>query len=396
MKKKTGGILLAIGLAAVVSRTALTAVGVLQEPIREDVGLSYSAMGMLTTIPVIMYVLSAMGIGRLKSRAGLFRTMALGIGMLALGLTLRSWCGAVGLIVGTVFNGVGISTINVLIPAAIKEFFPQRVGRVTGFYSICMYAASATAAAAAVPVWQASGSWRLTLYMWFPFAVAALLAWFLQRRKEGKGQQNGKISLAAVLRRPITWMLALMMGAQSVIFYGTTAWLPAILSDHGFSAELAGRFTSVCQLGGIVGSVICMVALDKLKKQGVFCLLIGAGFVVEMVLLAFVQSPALLLFGAVLLGACCSSSLSAIYCVTGLRAENSEVAVGMTSATQTFGYPLAAVAPVLMGRLFDISGSWLPALAILALAGLLYAAVGLKAGGVGKKEEKVCCSEPQI
>ena len=99
-------VLAAIALAAAVSRTPLTAVGVLQGPIREGTGLSYSAMGLLTTIPVVMYVLSALGIGRLKVRFGLLAVMAGGLTVLSAGLLLRSWGGEAGLFLGTACIGV--------------------------------------------------------------------------------------------------------------------------------------------------------------------------------------------------------------------------------------------------------------------------------------------------
>lgn len=376
--------LLLIALAAVVSRTPLTAVGVLQEPIREGVGLSYGAMGMLTTIPVIMYVVSALGISSMKIRFGLPAVLSMGLTALSVGLLLRSWCGAVGLILGTVLIGAGISAVNVLIPAAIKRHFPNHVGAVTGFYSTCMYLSSATAAAIAIPVYAASGSWKLTLCFWLPFAAVAAVLWGIQS-KHGLCAGAAQSNLFTLLRRPVTRRLALMMGTQSVIFYGVTAWLPAILTDHGFTAETAGRFTSVYQLGGILGSLLCAVALAKLKKQGLFCFLIGAGFAVEIAILAFGRNVVLLLVGAVLLGACCSSSLSAINCITALRSESAEETAGMTAVIQTAGYPLAAIAPVLMGKLFDVTASWLPALLILAVSGLAYAFAGWKAGQ-GTKE----------
>lgn len=374
-------VLAAIALAAAVSRTPLTGVGVLQGPIREGSGLNYGAMGLLTAIPVVMYILSALGIGRLKVRFGLPVVMAGGLSVLSAGLLLRSWGGAAGLFLGTACIGVGISTVNVLIPAAIKEHFPDRVGAVTGFYSICMYLATAIAAAAAVPLYRRTGSWRLTLCTWLPFALAGAAVWLLQRRNGGETEHAASMDLKGVLRRPITWLLALMMGSQSIIYYSVTAWLPAILGSHGFSDSLAGRFTSVCQLGGILGSVVCTVALARLKRQSLFCFLIGGGFCVEMALLALGQSTAVLLVGAVLLGACCSSSLSAINCIAALRASDPEETAAMTAVVQTAGYPLAAVGPVLMGRLYDVTASWLPALAIMAAAGLAYAAAGMKAGG---------------
>lgn len=377
--------LLIIALAALVSRTPLVAVGVLQEPIRETVGLSYAAMGTLTTIPIIMYIVSALGISRLKIRFGLPLVLSMGLAILSAGLMLRSWCGAVGLILGTVLIGVGISSINALIPAAIKENFPDHVGAVTGFYSTCMCLASAIAAATAIPVYSATGSWRLTLCFWLPFAAAGAILWAAQSKRGVKGGKRSALNLRGLLRRPITRQLALMMGTQSVVYYGVTAWLSAILTDHGFSADMAGKFTSVYQLGCILGSLLCTVVLAKLKRYGVFCFLIGAGFAAEVVILAFGKHVVLLLACAVLLGVCCSSSLSAINCITALRAKDSEETASITAVVQTAGYPLAAIAPVLMGKIFDVTASWLPALAIMAAAGLAFAVAGVRAGGVRKE-----------
>lgn len=385
-KKQIFWPLLIIALAAVVSRTPLTAVGVLQEPIRETVGLSYALMGTLTTIPVVMYVLSALAISRMKVRFGLPAVLSMGLTALSVGLILRSWCGAAGLILGTVLIGVGISAINVLIPAAIKKHFPNGVGVVTGFYSTCMYLASAAAAATAIPVFDHTDSWQLTLCFWLPFAAAGAILWAVQSRHGIRGGGTSAVNLRSLLRRPVVRHLALMMGTQSVIFYGVTAWLPAILTGHGFSNDVAGRFTSVYQLGGILGSLLCAVALARLKKQSGFCFLIGAGFFVEIVILMFGKSTWFLLVCAVLLGVCCSSSLSAINCITALRADNPEETAGITAVVQTVGYPLAAIAPVLMGRLFDMTRSWVPALAILAAAGIAYAVSGLQAGRAERSE----------
>lgn len=386
-QKKIIWTLAAIALATFVSRSPLIAVGVLQAPIREGVGLNYSTMGLLTTIPIVMYILSALGIGRLKTRFGLPVVLSVGLMILSVGLVLRSWCGAVGLILGTACIGVGISSINVLIPAAIKEYFPHQVGLLNGFYGICMYLASATAAATAMPVYNRTGSWELTLCIWLPVSLAAALIWILRRKHNtGTGERTAAIPWGTLLRRPITWLLTLMMAAQSAVFYGVTAWLPAILTNQGFSAEMAGRFTSIYQVGGILGAVLCTVALAKLKKHSMLCFLIGAGFVVEMVILIFGHSIALLLAGAIILGACCSSSLSAINCVAALRTKDAEETAGMIAVVQTAGYPLAAVMPALMGGLFDLTQSWLPALLILAAAGLAYALAGIRAGKGGKEQ----------
>lgn len=377
-------VLLAIALGAAVSRTPLTALGVLQGAIREELGLSYGAMGLLTTIPVIMYIFSALGIGRLKVRFGLAPVLGGGLAVLSAGLFLRSWGGTWGLFLGMAGVGVGISALNVLIPAAAKEYFPRRVGAVSGFYTVCVYLATAAAAAIAVPMYRGTGSWRLALGAWLPFAVAGAAAWLLLRKRGSGAAPGARVDWKEVLRRPVTWLLILMMGSQSVIFYGMTAWLPAMMASHGFSAELAGRSASLFQLGGILGALICGAALSGLKRQSGFCFLIGAGFFVGTLLLAAGGSGAALWAACILIGASSSASFSVINCIAALRAGDPEETAAMVALVQTAGYPFGAAAPVLLGRLFDRTASWLPALAILAAAGAIYALAGVKAGDDGK------------
>jgi len=66
--------------------------------------------------------------------------------------------------------------------------------------------------------------------------------------------------------------------------------------------------------------------------------------------------------------------------------KDAEETAGMIAVVQTAGYPLAAVMPALMGGLFDLTQSWLPALLILAAAGLAYALAGIRAGKGGKEQ----------
>ncbi len=377
--------LLAVALMGVVSRTPLAAVGVLQGPIRAGTGLDYGAVGLLTTIPVVMFALSSLPIGRLRLRYGLSAVMAGGLGLLSVGLFLRSWGGAWGLFAGTVLLGLGLSTANVLIPAAVKENFPDRAGAVTGLYTTCMYVASAVAAAAAMPLFRWTGSWQTTLCVWLPVALAALLVWALlaRGRQDRRSGSAAPMGLKGLLRSPTAWWVTVLMGSQSVIYYSVMAWLPAILGSRGLSPDLAGQFTSTFQMGGVLGAVVSAALLSRLREQRVYCGLLGGAFFMGVGLLAFGQSGAVLMACAVLVGFCCSSSFSAAYCVITLRAENPEMAVGLSGMSQTFGYVIAALGPVLMGRIFDVTGSWLPPLSLLALSAVAYGVAGVKVGTSG-------------
>lgn len=379
-------ILLGVTLMGLASRTALAPVGVLQEQIRAGTGLSHGALGMLTTIPVVMFALSSLLVSQLRMKIGLCRAMTVGLALLAAGIPIRSWCGEWGLFAGTVLLGLGMSVANVLIPTIVKESFPEHSGAVTGLYTSCMYIASAAAAFTAMPLLRRTGSWRTALGFWLVTALAAGAVWLLLCRGEPAGGEKGA-SMAAGLRRlmrsPMAWWVTLLMGSQSVIYYSVMAWLPAIVQSRGLSGEVAGQVTSVFQLFGMVGAVLCSLAISRLKEQRALCAGFGAAFLAAVALLAFGGSPSVFLLSAVVLGISCSGGFSAAYCVIALRSATTEESIQLSGMAQTFGYCLAAAGPALLGSLYEVFGAWPLPLAVLAAAAAAYTVAGLKAGKPG-------------
>ena len=63
-----------------------------------------------------------------------------------------------------------------------------------------------------------------------------------------------------------------------------------------------------------------------------------------------------------------------------LRTENSADAAALSGMSQSFGFALAAVGPFLMGRFYDVTGSWMWPLAALSVVCLLLTASGVFAG----------------
>ena len=72
---------------------------------------------------------------------------------------------------------------RVLLPSIVKDHFPDRVGTVTGLYSVALNIGATTAAAATVPITDAFGDdWRLGLACWSLAALVALPPWLLMAR----------------------------------------------------------------------------------------------------------------------------------------------------------------------------------------------------------------------
>src|SRR5690606_5179007 len=68
----------------------------------------------------------------------------------------------------------GIAVANILMPSLVKEYFPDRVGMVTGIYSTALVGGGALAAATTVPIAEAAGSWRVGIGVWAALAAIAL------------------------------------------------------------------------------------------------------------------------------------------------------------------------------------------------------------------------------
>ena len=138
----------AIILIACCLRSPITGVGPLVSTIQGDLALGSTAAGLLTTIPLLAFAVASAVVGPLSARLGAGRTMTLSLALLVLGILCRSWCGTVGLFIGTVAVGAGIGINNVLLPGIVKSEFPDRIGPMTGLYSTFMAGSPAAGASA--------------------------------------------------------------------------------------------------------------------------------------------------------------------------------------------------------------------------------------------------------
>ncbi|MDN6440115.1 MAG: MFS transporter, partial [Corynebacterium nuruki] len=168
-------ILVGVLLVAGNLRAAITTVGPVLSGIRDDLGLSSSAASFLVSLPLFTFAVVSPLVPRLIRGAGLERTLAVSLVILAAGLVLRSMSPAVLLWVGTVGIGIGIGVLNVVLPAWVKRDFPTKIGQVTGAYAAVQSGFAAVAAGIAVPVAGLTAlGWRLPTGMWAGLALIAV------------------------------------------------------------------------------------------------------------------------------------------------------------------------------------------------------------------------------
>ncbi|MFF9690923.1 CynX/NimT family MFS transporter [Streptomyces sp. NPDC014623] len=374
-------------LAALNLRPAITSLGPLLEEVRDGLRMSGSVAGVLTSVPPLCFALFGFAAPRLARRFGPSAVVCAGMAAIAAGLLLRPFVGGTaGFLAASALALMGIAVSNVLMPVIVKRWFPDRVGTVTGLYSMALALGTALAAALTVPLTNAlGGSWRAGLVVWAGLAAVAVLPWIplVRRRDPGTGQAAaGRTTRQApalrITRSRTSWALACFFGLQATAAYITMQWMPQIFRDAGVSAGTAGVLLAVTMAMGVPLAFVIPRVAARLKNQGVIALVLGGCGLVGYAGLYLAPAGGAWLWALLLGIANCAFPLALT--MIGMRARTGAGVVRLSAFAQSTGYLIAAPGPLLVGVLYQHSGGW--GLPIALMAGLLVPqmAAGVLAG----------------
>ncbi|ASS66105.1 MULTISPECIES: MFS transporter [unclassified Paenibacillus] len=362
----TASAIAGILLIAANMRAAITSVGPVIDQIRASYGLSSEMSGLLTSLPLIAFAVMSLLAPRIADRFGAERSLLYGLLFLIAGMLLRTLPAAAGLFAGTALLGLAIALSNVLLPSIIKRDFPARIGILTGSYSVTMSIFAAIASGVSVPLASVPGwGWKGALLIWALLAAAALAVWIPYSRKAAPAAASYKAGSApSMFRSSLAWRITFFMGIQSMTFYVTIAWLPAVFHENGMSASAAGWMLSLMQFVSLPTSFFMPVWASRMRSQVPLVLVSGALSLGGYSGLLF-GSTGMTWLWITLLGLSQGATISLALTFFGLRTRNAGEAAKLSGMAQSLGYLLAALGPILFGSIHDLSGSWKPVLAIL-------------------------------
>ncbi|CAM4267497.1 CynX/NimT family MFS transporter [Jeotgalicoccus halotolerans] len=362
-------------------RVPLTSAGALVSFIRDDFRISNALAGAITTLPLIAFALLSPFAPKIANKIGMERTIAISLALLIIGILIRS-AGAIELLfTGTLLVGLGIAVGNVLIPGIIKMNFPFKIGLMTGLYAIVMNVFGALGSGLSIPI-ATSGSfgWRGSLVIWSGLVLITLLIWLpqLMKKHDTKKKINNQ-KIGGMLRSPLAWKITVFMGAQSLIFYTLITWLPTILTANGYDIHLAGWGVFIFQFASIPFTFIIPVIADRMKNQ-VMLAFVSSGLILAGIIGLLAGLSELSILWAVFLGIGNGSAFSLSMMFFTLRTKDGYEAAELSGMAQSLGYLLAAVGPVLVGGLQDITGSWTLPLSMMALFAIVMLIMGVASG----------------
>ncbi|MFF0792047.1 CynX/NimT family MFS transporter [Streptomyces spiralis] len=400
-------VMVGIVLAAVNLRPAITSLGALLEEVRDGLGMSGSVAGLLTSVPPLCFAVFGVMAPRLARRFGPAAVVCAGMAAIAAGLLIRPYAGnTAGFLGASALALMGIAVSNVLMPVIVKRWFPDRVGSMTGLYSMALALGTASAAAVTVPLTGAlGGGWQPGLAVWAALAAVAVLPWLPLVRDRGsapadrapaeqrsvrpgtaRAEQAPQTPALRITRSRTAWALAAFFGLQATAAYITMGWMAQIFRDAGVSAGTAGLLLAVTMVMGVPLAFVIPRLATRLPHQGPIVVVLGvcglAGYA------GLYLAPAAGAWAWALLLGVSNCAFPLALTMVGMRARTGPGVAQLSAFAQSTGYLISIPGPLLVGVLYQSSGGWGVPIALMTGLMIPQMVVGWLAGRDRTVEEE--------
>ena len=369
MKKEHSPFLIpGIVMIGIALRAPFTVLPIVLTDIAEGLQVPVSSLGLLTSLPLIMFALCSVFAPRLAQKMSLEKLFALVLLVLTLGSLIRVFSLPL-LYTGTIILGAAIAVLNVLLPSLIQANQPHRIGFLTTLYITSMGLSITILSALAVPIVQMS-SWQGLIWVSTLICFVILLVWLPNVKYSHRlaSKQQGKQEQGALLKNPRVWALILFGGLQSLLFYTSMTWLPTLGQQAGLSTDTTGLLAAVFSLISLPFSMTIPSLTARLKARQrliMISLVSAAGLIGITMLLIRTDSFAYWLVLNLLIGMSVSALFPYLMVTFSLKTSTPAQTAQLSGLAQTGGYILAAFGPSLFGYSFDLFHSWTPAILIL-------------------------------
>ncbi|AUT62839.1 cyanate transporter [Paraburkholderia terrae] len=369
------GLWLAVIVAIGVNlRPLLTSVSPLMGTIRAATGLSFSGASLLTSLPVVAMGFGAFGAGLLTRVAGEARGVALGLLAIAVACSARlAASSGTALLMTALVAGMGVAVIQALLPGVMKQRFHARVPLAMGLFSASIMGGGGLGASLSPYVAKASGSWHAGLAMWAVPAALACMCWLVLQRRASAFDGRASAHLAAIPTHPPVpiwkkrraWALGLHFGLVNGGYTTLVAWLPAYYQQRGASVAHSGSLLAAMTVFQAASALLLPLAAASFRDRRPW-LVAGLSAQLTGIVGLLAYPDALPLAWVAIAGAGLGGTFS-LTLVTALdHADDHRLAGRLVAFVQGVGFIVAAISPIIAGRLRDLTGSFTAAWIMLA------------------------------
>ncbi|WP_417501351.1 CynX/NimT family MFS transporter [Marinobacter sp.] len=222
-------------LAGVYLRIPILVAPPLAPFIGDELALSQTLTGALTTLPILMLAIGAMPGSLSISRMGPRNTLALAMLVMVIGSAGRGLApDTITLMLTSAVMGVGIAMMQPALPALLPRWLePKNLALGSAIYMNGMLMGEFIGAGITLPVIMPllDDSWRATMLVWSLPALLVAAALFLPKRDLARPTR--KAAWLPDWKNPLTLKLGLLLGVSGSLFFGVNAYLAALLEQRG-------------------------------------------------------------------------------------------------------------------------------------------------------------------
>jgi CP family cyanate transporter-like MFS transporter len=362
------------------------------DQIAVDIPLTSVALGALGALPPIAFAASGLLAPIVARVLGLERGIALAAAAMVLGSAIRGFSDSYAvLLIGSVLALAGMGFGNILLPPAVKRYFPDRIGLVTTAYATLLAVSTAVPAVLSAPIADAAG-WRTSLGIWAILALTSLVPWVLlllqHRRARVASARNGDVPdeievetaepalFRRMLRSRVAWAIGLSFAISSLNAYALFAWLPAMLGDIAdVDRVTGGALLAVYGIAGLPAAIVVPLIAVRIRnvgllvEVGVFCFVAGY--------LGLLLAPTFAPLLWVILAGLGPIIFPVCLVLINLRTRSHHTSTALSGVVQTIGYTVGALGPLIVGALHGSTGSWTAPLLFLLATSAIAAVTGV-------------------
>ena len=359
-------------IASLAMRPQILAIGPLLPLIRTDLGLPAGIAGLLTTIPVLCMGIFAPVGPRLAARFGATTAFTFCLSTVVAFGILRAFAPSVPLLMLATFGiGIGIGAAGAIPSMIVAQRMPTRPALGTGAYAGGIVAGSTLASGFAVPL-AGESDWRRALLVISLTSIVCVVAWLVLVGTDRRDRVAGAVARRLPWRDPTGWLLVVVFGLQSVLFYGVVSWLPNAFVERGWDETSAGALVAVFNGVGLITTIGLPIVADRLGSRR--SQLLASSVVAVVGFIAVIAAPGLAFVWVAILGLALGAVFPLVLTLP-LDVTDDPARVGSVAALMLFGgYVLSSTGPVILGAARDITGDFGASLWLLVAFGVVLVA----------------------
>ncbi|MFQ5711592.1 MAG: nitrate/nitrite transporter [Candidatus Geothermarchaeales archaeon] len=363
-----------------------------------DLRLTHAQAGLIFSACVLPLALLRIPWGLLCDRVGFRATLSLAVVIIAASGLLRGFAATYEMLIAIqVILGMGLSAIMPSLPKVVAAWFPRReTGMATGLYVAGFSLGNVVGLSLTPYVLSLLGYWRDVFRVYGAWGVILAVMWLTLSRRPAEVNRSSNtvrseapsMDFIAILRMREVWVLTGLFLCAVGSYDTMSLWLPYVLELKGIQPVTAGLIATMLPLGFLFAGPVVGTLSDRVGVRRPFTLTLG-----------FISGPTIFLIGVTggiplwiatfAAGFCTVGILTLVLVIPIESMESTQVssAIGLISSV---GNASSILLPIAVGYIKDAMGSFLPALALIAVVaegalilGLIMKEAGVRDGDTG-------------